>query len=457
MMTGVMEQDAFRWWVGIDWGTAEHVVHLGDATGRFLEERTIKHTSDGLAQLVEWLTEVSGGQLAQVAVAIEIPRGALVELLLERGAAVFAVNPKQLDRFRDRFSVAGAKDDRLDARVLRSAVQTDRALFRRLTMDEPLVIRVRELTRASEVLQLEFQALANRLRALVHRIAPAWLSLSPNVDDPWFWTVVEWAATPALTGRGAPLRRRKVQSLLTTARIRRVSVDDVLTVFEQPTLTVAPGTIEAVTGHIQLLLPRVRLVHEQRHACEQELAAVLTALRTSQMPPPPSAGESADGQTSGAPSPQAPSDVAILESLPGVGLVVTSSFIADAMSLLRLRDYASLRAVTGVAPVRRQTGKNKRGVISMRYACNVRLRNACYHFARVSTQVDAAARHYYATLRARGHSHGRALRSVADRWLRILISMLTHQTLYDPTRFAVAGPEPTTTVREHHITLENTN
>ena len=121
MMTGVMEQDAFRWWVGIDWGTAEHVVDLGDATGRFLEERTIKHTSDGLAQLVEWLTEVSGGQLAQVAVAIEIPRGALVELLLERGAAVFAVNPKQLDRFRDRGrdEVVGHGD--LEPHLLRQA------------------------------------------------------------------------------------------------------------------------------------------------------------------------------------------------------------------------------------------------------------------------------------------------------------------------------------------------
>ena len=119
------------------------------------------------------------------------------------------MNPKQLDRFRDRFSVAGAKDDRLDARVLRSAVQTDRGVFRRLAVDEPLVIRVRELTRASEVLQQEFQALANRLRELVHRIAPEWVTLSPNADDPWFWTVVEWAATPA---RGALLRRRNFET-----------------------------------------------------------------------------------------------------------------------------------------------------------------------------------------------------------------------------------------------------
>jgi hypothetical protein len=35
-------------------------------------------------------------------VAIETPRGAVVETLVERQFKVFAINPKQMDRFRDR-------------------------------------------------------------------------------------------------------------------------------------------------------------------------------------------------------------------------------------------------------------------------------------------------------------------------------------------------------------------
>jgi hypothetical protein len=46
---------------------------------------------------------------------------------------------------------------------------------------------------------------------------------------------------------------------------------------------------------------------------------------------------------------------------------------------------------------------------------------------------------YYRELRARGHRHGRALRSVVDRWLRILMAMLRHNTLYDASRFAAAA------------------
>ena len=41
--------------------------------------------------------------------AIEMTHGPVVEALLERGFCVYGINPKQLDRFRDRFTVAGAK------------------------------------------------------------------------------------------------------------------------------------------------------------------------------------------------------------------------------------------------------------------------------------------------------------------------------------------------------------
>jgi hypothetical protein len=42
-----------------------------------------------------------------VAVGIEVPHGPVVDSLIDRGFVVHAINPKQLDRLRDRFSVAG--------------------------------------------------------------------------------------------------------------------------------------------------------------------------------------------------------------------------------------------------------------------------------------------------------------------------------------------------------------
>src|SRR5690554_336195 len=88
-----------------------------------------------------------------------------------------------------------------------------------------------------------------------------------------------------------------------------------------------------------------------------------------------------------------------------------------------------LRRYAGPAPVTRRSGKGL--VVMMRRGCNARLRNALYHMARVSVTCDPAARAYYASVRARGHRHGRALRSVADRWIRILMAMLRDRTLYN--------------------------
>jgi hypothetical protein len=70
--------------------------------------------------------------------------------------------------------------------------------------------------------------------------------------------------------------------------------------------------------------------------------------------------------------------------------------------------------------------------VSMRYACNPRLRNAFYHWARTSMQSDPICRAHYDRLRRQGHGHARALRGVADRSLGVLVAMLTSGTLYDP-------------------------
>jgi transposase len=78
----------------------------------------------------------------------------------------------------------------------------------------------------------------------------------------------------------------------------------------------------------------------------------------------------------------------------------------------------------------------------MRQACQPWLRTAVYHWARVATQHDARSRARYAELRKRGHSHGRALRSVADRLLAIACAMLRTGIAFDPERPAARPATP---------------
>jgi len=415
--------DRFDWFVGIDWGSEAHQLCVLDARGRVRGTRTVAHTAEAVHDAVHWLRERTGVAPAAMAVGIETPQGALVDALIEQGFAVFAINPKQLDRFRDRFTAAGAKDDDRDARVLGDALRTDGRAFRRVRPDDPLIIQLREVGRLRDELLEEEGRLANRLRDQLYRIDAAWLRLSPAADEPWLWTVLAMAPDP---DTWAELPRRRIAPALRTHRIRRFTVDDVVATLRQPRLTVAAGVVEAVAARIAALVPQVLVVHEQRTTTERRIDRLLERLA----PEAPAESE-----------PHEHRDVEILRSLPGVGRMVTATMLTEATGPLADRDYGTLRAYTGVAPVTKRSGK-RAFVVHMRYACKPRLRNALYHWARVSVQCDDPARAYYDALRARGHGHARALRSVGDRWLRILVAMLRTRTLYDPSRYDHAVSVP---------------
>jgi hypothetical protein len=119
-----MDQFPFRFFVGIDWASEEHMASVLDSTRVEIDKRKYPHSGSGLSQLADQLTKLSGGAPATVAIGIETPHGAVVEALIERGFAVFSLNPKQMDRFRDRHSVSGAKDDSRDAYVIADALAT---------------------------------------------------------------------------------------------------------------------------------------------------------------------------------------------------------------------------------------------------------------------------------------------------------------------------------------------
>ena len=416
--------ETVEWYLGVDWGGEVHQFCLVAADGRVCGERAVPHTASAVQEAVHWVRQLTGAAPSAIAVALERPDGVLVDTLVEQGFSVFAINPKQLERFRDRFSMGGAKDDRRDAHVAADALRTDRRAFRAVRPDQPMIIQLRELSRLHEELQREDGRLTNRLREHLGRVDAAWLGLSPAADEPWRWTILRDTPHP---DAWADLPRRRIAPALRACRVRRVTADEVVTALRQPRLTVAPGVTDAVAVRIAALIPQLFVVHEQRTGTARQLDRLLERLAGD--------GSAPEGE------PRKHRDVEILRSLPGVGRMVTATMLAEAAGPMADRDYLTLRLYTGAAPVTKRSGK-RACFVQMRYACKRRLRQALYHWARTSTQQDAAARAYYAQLRARGHSHGRALRSVGDRWLRILIAMLNTGTLYDASRFTQAEQVP---------------
>ena len=150
--------------VGIDWATRSHQACVTSANGEVLGNRSFRHGGVGIRKMAEWVLQITGAVPEQVEVGIEVPRGPVVEMLLGLGFNVCALNPKQLDRFRDRFWMSGAKDDRRDAEVLASALRTDPRAFRRLNPPDADTEMLRALSRNLSDLVRERTRLGHRMR-----------------------------------------------------------------------------------------------------------------------------------------------------------------------------------------------------------------------------------------------------------------------------------------------------
>lgn len=298
--------ESYRYYAGIDWADEKHSVWLRDAETGQTSEKVFDHSAKGLRALIDWMSEWVSGRTSEVGIAIEVTRGAIVEALLERGFAVFAINPKQLDRFRDRHTVAGAKDDRRDAFVLGHSLSTDMKAFRRLRIEDPAIIRLRELARLSEDLKQDRRRLTNRLRAQLHRFFPQVLQLCSGADEAWLWDLIDRVVVP---GRAARVGRRLVEGVLRDHGIRRHSTDDVIEVLKTPPLPVAPGAAEAAREHIAVLLPRLRVTEEQLHQVEKRLERLLTEMQET---------EAEKGEHR---------DVEIIRSWAGIGKVVAATML----------------------------------------------------------------------------------------------------------------------------------
>ena len=115
-----------EWFVGVDWGSEAQVCII-DVEGSMRGERSFKHAGSGLAEMAARLLAQAGADADVTGVAIEVPHGPVVEALMEHGFVVHSLNPRQLNRFRDRFSPVGAKDNRRGVRVFTDALRTDRS------------------------------------------------------------------------------------------------------------------------------------------------------------------------------------------------------------------------------------------------------------------------------------------------------------------------------------------
>lgn len=390
-----------RYYLGIDWADAEHAVWVEDEAGTPVTFRQLPHTAAGFAEFGRWLAE-RRAQGIELWAAIEKPAGRLVDFLLDHGVVVYPINPKALDRARDRFRMSGAKSDPFDARVLAAFLRTDHPHLHALRPNSEAAQELKLLTR-DYLRQVRLQTrLLNQLTVTLKEYYPRPLELFEDLSTALARAFLQAYPTPQAL---AALTLEAWQSWAREHRLGKARTQEAWETLQQPQLPVPSHVVRAKARLMRVLVEELattaRAVDDYREAVEAFFATMPGAERPRTLP----GGKS------------------------GVTVPLVWAELGDASG--RWESFQHLQAEAGSVPATARSGKQH--VVQFRFACNTHLRYAVHQLAWLSVGRCEWARGYYKAQRARGHSHHRAVRALGAKWLKVIFVMWSRQVPYDET------------------------
>jgi transposase len=334
--------------------------------------------------------------------------------LIAAGYRVYAVNPRQAARFKERYSTSGAKSDKGDAHALADMVRIDGPQLRTVAGDSDQAQAVRVVARAHQTLIWErtrtFQWLRNTLREYFPGALTAYAGLELTSTD-----ALELLIKAPTPDQAAKLTKQQITAVL--ARHRRRSrdqkADAVLAALREAQLAVpapvAAAYAAAAIAHARLLIT----LNEQMATLDEQVSVHLLAHP----------------------------DAEIYLSMPGIGEITGARVLAEfGDDPARYTSAKARKNYVGTSPVTRTSGKTR--TVQARYARNDRLADALHKQAFSALTRSSGARRYYDKQRARDAGYNPALRQLCNRLVGILHGCLKTRTLYDEA-----------TAWSHHATL----
>jgi transposase len=391
--------------LGDDWAEAHHDVEVQDEQGRVLARRRLPEGVAGLAQLHAVIADHLGedGEPGSVLVGIETDRGPWVQALIATGYLVYAINPMQVSRYRERHATSGAKSDPGDAHVLAEIVRTDRAHHRAVAGDSEQAEVVKTLARTHQSMIWTRQRQTNQLRSMLREFHPAALAaFGHDLAGRDALAVLSIASTPAA---GRALSRPKIATVLRRAGRQR-NIDStavrIVEALRSDQLALSPALSEAYGASVRSIAAVITTMVEQISVLEAEVNRCF--------------GQHPDAD--------------IITSQPGLGVVLGARVLAefgDAKD--RFADAKARRNYAGTSPVTKASGTRR--VVLARFARNKRLADALHQQAFAALTSSPGARAFYDSHRARGATHNQALRALSNRLVGILDGCLRHRSTYD--------------------------
>jgi Transposase/Transposase IS116/IS110/IS902 family len=389
-----------RYYLGVDWADEFDQVWVSDADGNKVAEMKVLQNAQGLSDFGRWLHERKA-QGIELWAAIEKPHGRIVDFLLNHGVVVYPVNPKALDRARDRFRMSQSKSDSFDAYVLADFLRTDHARLRALEPDSAPAQELKIVTRDHQRLMRQKNRLLNQIEVTLKEYYSRPLEVFGDLETKIALDFLKAYPTPQALSK---LNRRgwnrfaKRQHHLSEAR-----ANELWEKLNKAQLAVPEHVVRAKARLLAALVVQIEAALQAVKQYEEQIKGFFASMPAADLVKTLPGGKS------------------------GTTVPIIWAELGDAKN--RWESFRHLQAEAGVVPVTQSSGKSR--FVQFRFACNKHLRHAIYWFSFNSLNRCEWANKYYRDQRAKGHSHPQALRALGAKWLKIIFVMWRDHKAYD--------------------------
>lgn len=381
-----------RYYVGVDWADEFHQVWVSDPQGKKVAEMKVEQSPKGMSEFGRWLHERQAEGI-ELWAAIEKPHGRIVDFLLDHGVVVYPVNPKALDRVRDRFRMSQSKSDSFDAYVLAEFVRTDHAHLRALEPNSEPAQELKMLTRDRHRLMRHKTRLLNQIEVTLKEYYPRPLEVFSDLESKIALDFLKEYPTPQALRELS--RRQWTRFAKREHHLGEAHCKELWEKLSQPQLGIPQHVVRAKAQLLLVLVAQLKALARAVDSYSEKVQRFFASMPAAEL----------------------------VETLPGgkSGTIVPMLWaeLGDAKS--RWESFRHLQAEAGGVPVTKASGKSH--VVHFRFACNKLMRYASYWLSFISLNRCEWANKYYRDQRAKGHSHHEALRALGAKWLKIIFIM----------------------------------
>lgn len=398
--------------IGIDWATDHHDISTLDTKGKEIQRFRISHDSEGLGQLLRKVKTLKCSR-SKISFCIERNQGLLIDFLLSHGYFVYPINPKSAERFRDRHKTSRKKDDGFDAFCLADALRTDGHRWKPIVPDSELARELKVLVQDREKLIRTKTKVANQLTSCLHEYYPLALEIFSEIQGKISLEFLKaYPSSEAVRKMTFKEFKRFMNQHHYPWSLTKKTPKSFFEEIQSSKLFLDVDSVMVKTKSRLLLalVEQLKTLIKQVKQYDKEIERLMA---------------------------QHP-DNDIFTSLPGAGTTLGSQLAAHfGQDRSRFSRFESVQQLSGTAPITKSSGKKsgKLKKVQMRYACQHSFRNTLTQFAFSSLTKSVWSKHYYDQKRKTGLTHAGALRTLANKWTKIIFTMWKRKVCYQEAIF----------------------